>query len=105
MHAFNITIKVSTFIYFYVFNALIGFSNVIGVQFVRTIKSTTWWDEHLSEENSAFLRKAIPVEYNSQTASKLNPLKDEPWPRHQWEEGKYIARMVFLAHVKHPGMA
>ncbi|KAJ8395211.1 hypothetical protein AAFF_G00034130 [Aldrovandia affinis] len=66
------------------------------VQFVRTIKSTTWWDEHLSEENSAFLRKAIPEEYNSQTASKLNPLKDEPWPRQEWETASRRVGLVAL---------
>ncbi|KAJ8268292.1 hypothetical protein COCON_G00134640 [Conger conger] len=71
-------------------------SSVIGVQFVRTIKSSTWWDEHLSEENSSFLRELIPEEYNSQTASKLNPLKDEPWPRHQWEKGSSRVGLVAL---------
>ncbi|XP_035287425.1 39S ribosomal protein L3, mitochondrial isoform X1 [Anguilla anguilla] len=73
-----------------------GESSVLGVQFVRTIKSTTWWDEHLSEENSSFLRKVIPEEYSSQTASMLNPLKDEPWPRHKWEEGSRRVGLVAL---------
>lgn len=26
-------------------------------------------------------------EYRRQTVEKLNPLKDEPWQRHEWAEG------------------
>ncbi|MBN3305541.1 RM03 protein, partial [Amia calva] len=43
------------------------------------------------------MRKLIPEEYNSQTSSKLHPLKDEPWPRHPWESG---SRRVGLLAVK-----
>ncbi|KAG9355710.1 hypothetical protein JZ751_000548 [Albula glossodonta] len=68
----------------------------VSVQIVRTIKSATWWDEHLSEENSSFVRKVIPEEYASQTAGKLNPLKDEPWPRHEWEAGSRRVGLVAL---------
>lgn len=71
-------------------------SCVLSIQFVRTVKSTTWWDEHLSDENSAFLRKVVPEEYASQTANKLYPLKDEPWPRHEWEEGSRRVGLVAL---------
>ncbi|KAG7458045.1 hypothetical protein MATL_G00233710 [Megalops atlanticus] len=69
---------------------------LVSFQFVRTIKSSTWWDEHLSEENSAFLRKVVPEEYDRMTASKLNPLKDEPWPRHAWEPGSRRVGLVAL---------
>lgn len=53
----------------------------------RTVKTTTWFDEHLTEDNQEFMRKTIAEEYRSQTAEKLNPLKDEPWQRHDWAEG------------------
>lgn len=33
-------------------------------------------------------------EYGRQTADKLNPLKDEPWLRHQWTEGGSLAASV-----------
>uniref|UniRef100_W5M040 Large ribosomal subunit protein uL3m n=1 Tax=Lepisosteus oculatus TaxID=7918 RepID=W5M040_LEPOC len=62
----------------------------------RTIKSTTWWDEHLSDENNKFLRRVIPEEYSSQTASKLCPLKDEPWPRQEWEAGSRRVGLIAL---------
>ncbi|XP_034259954.1 large ribosomal subunit protein uL3m-like [Pantherophis guttatus] len=51
------------------------------------IYNSTWWDEHLSEENVEFLKKLSTEEYKAQTASKLCPLKDEPWPLHSWEPG------------------
>ncbi|XP_064411000.1 39S ribosomal protein L3, mitochondrial isoform X2 [Latimeria chalumnae] len=54
---------------------------------VRYIQDSTWWDEHLSEENTRFLRKLVPEEYKAQTTSKLCPLKDEPWPREAWKPG------------------
>lgn len=54
---------------------------------VRTIKSTTWIDEHLTEDNQKYLRRSMAEEFRKQTAEKLNPLKDEPWERHQWTEG------------------
>ncbi|KAK5855187.1 hypothetical protein PBY51_005317 [Eleginops maclovinus] len=63
----------------------------------RTVKTTTWFDEHLTEDNQKFMRKSIAEEYRSQTAEKLNPLKDEPWPRHDWTEG---SRRVGLVAVK-----
>ncbi|XP_010789957.1 large ribosomal subunit protein uL3m, partial [Notothenia coriiceps] len=63
----------------------------------RTVKSTTWFDEHLTEDNQEFMRKTIAEEYRSQTAEKLNPLKDEPWQRHDWAEG---SRRVGLVAVK-----
>lgn len=49
---------------------------------------TTWWHEHLSEENVQFLKKTTAEEYKAQTASKLCPLKDEPWPLNEWKPGK-----------------
>ncbi|XP_066049582.1 large ribosomal subunit protein uL3m [Chamaea fasciata] len=51
---------------------------------VRHINSSTWWHEHLSEENVEFLKKIAAEEYKAQTASKLCPLKDEPWPLNTW---------------------
>ncbi|XP_029445196.1 39S ribosomal protein L3, mitochondrial [Rhinatrema bivittatum] len=64
---------------------------------VRNIHNTTWWDEHLSEENKQFLKRLTAEEYKAQTASKLCPLKDEPWPRHPWEPG---SRRVGLVAIK-----
>ncbi|KAM8966734.1 large ribosomal subunit protein uL3m [Pelodytes ibericus] len=55
--------------------------------FIRTLKSSTWWDEHLSEENTEFLKRLTSEEYKAQTESKLCPLKDEPWPIKAWEPG------------------
>ncbi|KAM4706058.1 large ribosomal subunit protein uL3m [Rhinophrynus dorsalis] len=53
----------------------------------RAVQSATWWDEHLSEENKQFLKRLTAEEYKTQTASKLCPLKDEPWPIKPWEPG------------------
>ncbi|XP_039383974.1 39S ribosomal protein L3, mitochondrial isoform X1 [Mauremys reevesii] len=64
---------------------------------VRHINSATWWDEHLSEENTQFLKQLTAEEYRAQTASKLCPLKDEPWPLHSWEPG---SRRVGLVAIK-----
>ncbi|KAF4020607.1 hypothetical protein G4228_012373 [Cervus hanglu yarkandensis] len=50
-------------------------------------KSGTWWDEHLSEENVSFVKQLVSDENKAQLASKLCPLKDEPWPIHPWEPG------------------
>ncbi|XP_034017118.1 39S ribosomal protein L3, mitochondrial [Thalassophryne amazonica] len=64
---------------------------------VRSIESSTWFDEHLTEDNQEFMRRSVAEEYRRQTAEKLNPLKDEPWPRHEWTEG---SRRVGLIAVK-----
>ncbi|KAH0627271.1 hypothetical protein JD844_002792 [Phrynosoma platyrhinos] len=65
---------------------------------VRPINNNaTWWDEHLSEENVQFLKKLVTEEYKAQTASKLCPLKDEPWPLHPWQPG---SRRVGVIAVK-----
>lgn len=64
---------------------------------IRTVKTTTWFDEHLTEENQEYMRKSTAEEYRQQTADKLNPLKDEPWPRHEWTEG---SKRVGLVAVK-----
>ncbi|XP_020662525.3 large ribosomal subunit protein uL3m [Pogona vitticeps] len=61
------------------------------------IKTPTWWDEHLSEENFQFVKKITKQEMNALTASKLCPLKDEPWPLHPWEPG---SKRVGLIAVK-----
>ncbi|XP_053119500.1 39S ribosomal protein L3, mitochondrial isoform X2 [Hemicordylus capensis] len=58
--------------------------------------NATWWDEHLSTENTKFLKKLTAEEYKAQTASKLCPLKDEPWPLHQWEPGSKRVGVVAL---------
>ncbi|XP_051245792.1 39S ribosomal protein L3, mitochondrial [Dicentrarchus labrax] len=64
---------------------------------IRTVKSTTWFEEHLTEDNQEYMRKIMAEEYRTQTAEKLNPLKDEPWQRHEWTEG---SRRVGLVAVK-----
>lgn len=56
---------------------------------IRSVTTTTWFDEHLTEDNQEYMRRSMAEEYRSQTAAKLNPLKDEPWQRHGWTEGKY----------------
>ncbi|XP_062846290.1 39S ribosomal protein L3, mitochondrial isoform X2 [Trichomycterus rosablanca] len=56
------------------------------IKCVRTIKTSTWWDEHLTEDNAGFIKKEVAKEYNELTKAKLNPLKDEPWPRPEWVE-------------------
>ncbi|XP_008330224.1 large ribosomal subunit protein uL3m [Cynoglossus semilaevis] len=63
---------------------------------VRTVKSTTWFDEHLTEDNTEYMRKSISEEYRKMTADKLNPLKDEPWQRHEWTEGSRRVGLVAL---------
>ncbi|KAJ7419788.1 hypothetical protein WISP_52095 [Willisornis vidua] len=50
----------------------------------RHTHSATWWHEHLSEENVEFMKQITTEEYKAQTASKLCPLKDEPWPLNEW---------------------
>ncbi|XP_008299068.1 large ribosomal subunit protein uL3m [Stegastes partitus] len=64
---------------------------------VRTVKTTTFFEEHLTEDNQEYMRKSMAEEYKRQTAEKLNPLKDEPWQRHEWTEG---SRRVGLVAVK-----
>uniref|UniRef100_A0A8C5HLY6 Large ribosomal subunit protein uL3m n=1 Tax=Gouania willdenowi TaxID=441366 RepID=A0A8C5HLY6_GOUWI len=64
---------------------------------IRTVKTTTWFDEHLTEDNQKFMKKSIAQEYDKQTAENLNPLKDEPWERHEWTEG---SRRVGLVAIK-----
>uniref|UniRef100_A0A8C6SUY0 Large ribosomal subunit protein uL3m n=1 Tax=Neogobius melanostomus TaxID=47308 RepID=A0A8C6SUY0_9GOBI len=64
---------------------------------IRTVKNTTWFEEHLTEDNQEYMRKSIAEDYRKMTAEKLNPLKDEPWPRHKWTEG---SRRVGLIAVK-----
>ncbi|XP_074911008.1 large ribosomal subunit protein uL3m isoform X2 [Buteo buteo] len=61
---------------------------------VRHVNSTTWWHEHLSEENVQFLKKITAEEYKAQTASKLCPLKDEPWPLNEWKPGSIRVGVV-----------
>uniref|UniRef100_A0A674DHS4 Large ribosomal subunit protein uL3m n=1 Tax=Salmo trutta TaxID=8032 RepID=A0A674DHS4_SALTR len=66
-------------------------------QSVRTVKTTTWWEEHLTEDNKSYMRKSLGEEYNRQIAAKLHPLKDEPWPRQEWTKE---SRRVGLVAVK-----
>ena len=40
------------------------------------------------------MRKTTAEEYRRQTAEKLNPLKDEPWQRHEWTEGGWLVKTV-----------
>lgn len=64
---------------------------------IRTVKTTTWFEEHLTEDNQEYMRKIIAEDYRKLTAERLNPLKDEPWPRHEWTEG---SKRVGLIAVK-----
>ncbi|XP_053414663.1 39S ribosomal protein L3, mitochondrial-like [Nycticebus coucang] len=66
--------------------------------FVRSLhgKSATWWDEHLSEENVPFIKQLVSDEDKAQLASKLCPLKDEPWPIHPWEPGSRRVGLIAL---------
>lgn len=59
-------------------------------------KSSTWWDEHLSEENVPFVKQLVLDEDKAQLASKLCPLKDEPWPVHPWKPGSARVGLVAL---------
>jgi len=69
------------------YNHAIYLSRTPVIHCVRTHRTNTWWDEHLTEDNASFLKKSITDEYQQLTADKLNPLKDDPWPRHEWVEG------------------
>ncbi|KAH0503508.1 39S ribosomal protein L3, mitochondrial, partial [Microtus ochrogaster] len=62
----------------------------------RHSNSSTWWDEHLSEENASFVKQLVFDENKAQLSSKLNPLKDEPWPLHPWEPGSSRVGLVAL---------
>ncbi|KAL6099896.1 mrpl3 [Pungitius sinensis] len=64
---------------------------------IRSVNTTTWFDEHLTEDNQEYMRKSMAQEYRRQTADSLNPLKDEPWQRHEWTPG---SRRVGLVAVK-----
>ncbi|XP_059206763.1 39S ribosomal protein L3, mitochondrial [Centropristis striata] len=61
---------------------------------IRTVKNVTWFEEHLTEDNQEYMRKSIGEEYRTQTAAKLNPLKDQPWERHEWTEGSRRAGLI-----------
>lgn len=70
---------------------------------VRTLKTTTGFEEHLTEDNQEFMRKSMAEEYRRQTADKLNPLKDEPWPRHEWTEGgRHECQKLGSSHGRFP---
>lgn len=62
-------------------------------------KSSTWWDEHLSEENVSFIKQLTSDEDKAQLASKLCPLKDEPWPVHPWEPGGFCVYDEFSSFL------
>ncbi|XP_077405225.1 large ribosomal subunit protein uL3m [Vanacampus margaritifer] len=72
-------------------------SSIQSTTCVRTLKTPTWFEEHLTEENQQYMRRETGKEYRQQIADKLNPLKDEPWQRHEWTEG---SRRVGLVAVK-----
>ncbi|KAF5908883.1 39S ribosomal protein L3, mitochondrial isoform X1, partial [Clarias magur] len=67
------------------------------LQGVRMVKTSTWWDEHLTEDSAEFLRREVGEEYRELTAANLSPLKDSPWPRPAWEDQ---SRRVGLVAVK-----
>ncbi|XP_048367568.1 39S ribosomal protein L3, mitochondrial [Sphaerodactylus townsendi] len=60
------------------------------------VNNVTWWNEHLTEENAKFLKKLTQEEFKAQTTNKMCPLKDEPWPLHQWEPGSKRVGVVAL---------
>lgn len=62
--------------------------SLASIKCVRTIKTSTWWDEHLTSDNADFVKKDVTEEYNALTKARLSPLKDEPWPRHEWMESE-----------------
>lgn len=66
---------------------------------IRTVKTTTWFEEHLTEENQDYMRKIMAEEYRKQTKEKLFPLKDEPWPRQEWTEGTGHFKSRFLSFI------
>ncbi|XP_036422823.1 39S ribosomal protein L3, mitochondrial [Colossoma macropomum] len=80
-----------------VYRTVTSLESVAAVQCIRTIKTSTWWDEHLTDDNANFMRRAVAEEYKQLTVDKLNPLKDEPWPQHEWDEK---SRRVGLVAVK-----
>ncbi|XP_072009580.1 large ribosomal subunit protein uL3m [Engystomops pustulosus] len=55
---------------------------------------STWWDEHLSEQNKEYMQQLSGQEYKDMTASKLCPLKDEPWPLHPWKPGSHRVGII-----------
>lgn len=63
-------------------------TSVAAFQCVRTVKTSTWWDEHLTEDNAKFMKRDVAEEISQLTVDRINPLKDEPWPRHEWEESE-----------------
>uniref|UniRef100_A0A3B4BLG4 Large ribosomal subunit protein uL3m n=1 Tax=Periophthalmus magnuspinnatus TaxID=409849 RepID=A0A3B4BLG4_9GOBI len=65
----------------------------------RTVKTTTWFEEHLTEDNQEYMRKIVGEDYRKLTAERLNPLKDEPWPRHEWTEGRGRPKFTSLLHA------
>lgn len=70
---------------------------VVLVRTVTTKVSSVSLEDHLTEDNQEFMRKSMGQEYRQMTAAKLNPLKDQPWPRHQYTKG---SRRVGLIAVK-----
>lgn len=84
-------IKWGNFLYFDLFSNFYFYRTDIWL-LARSLhgKSGTWWDEHLSEENVPFVKQLVSDENKAQLASKLCPLKDEPWPLHPWEPGSYF---------------
>ncbi|XP_046690449.1 39S ribosomal protein L3, mitochondrial isoform X2 [Silurus meridionalis] len=64
---------------------------------VRSLKTSTWWDEHLTADNMEFLKREVTENFKDLTEARLNPLKDEAWPRHVWDEQ---SRRVGLVAVK-----
>ncbi|KAM9385251.1 large ribosomal subunit protein uL3m [Pholidichthys leucotaenia] len=61
---------------------------------IRTVKTTTYFEEHLTEDNQQYMRKIMAEEYRQQTAEKLSPLKDEPWDRHAWTDGSQRVGLI-----------
>lgn len=47
-----------------------------------------------------FLKKVTAEEYKAQTASKLCPLKDEPWPLHKWTPGEKVSLVKYQTHAE-----
>jgi len=64
---------------------------------VRTKTQRPYFYDHLTEDNMSYMRKDMAEKFKLMTEDKINPLKDEPWPREEWEEG---SRRVGLIAVK-----
>ncbi|CAJ0919700.1 unnamed protein product [Ranitomeya imitator] len=69
------------------------------VLLARYNSTDTWWDEHLSKQNKEYMKRVTSEEFRNMTASKLCPLKDEPWPIKPWEPAAAAAAEIYVEHL------